>query len=679
MILRTAFAGFLVILLGLCPRVLFAQYAGGTGDGFARSAVCANDLNGSSPSVISFNPISGTTSFCAFSTESFSVTLASGFADSFDWSLPPGSSIINRLQTSTSSIVVIQFGNTDGSISVTAENSCQSVTSSAMIVTSIACSNFSGGMADGVAFINFCAADLDGLSSPAISLSAITGPGSFCSNTTELYSVSVITGSATTYFWSSGSASVTSQNANSFFGSAVNLLMGNADGTLTVEVTDGCTSASQALPITAVSCGQAQGGNGDGFVLGSFCASDLDGGTLPAIVLNPLVGPSDFCNFSNEGYSISLTSGIADSYYWTGPTGTTVLTQQDNLTAGMVNLLMGNASGNISVEVKNSCTLASATLPVTGVPCLAYNGGNDDGFSSSIFCSLSLNGGALAPITLNPIAGNSNVFFNLGQNFSVTLATGNATIYNWTGPPGANSPAQISTPTSSIALLNIASAGGNVTVEASNGCSTAQAVLAVTGQISPAYFGGVSDGFALPVELTSFTAEVVNQEVELRWVTASELNNDYFVVERSGNGEMFDSIGYVRGSGTTGLESTYSYTDRNPWIGRAYYRLRQVDFDKQFQYSDVLAVRVTSTEGVKIYPNPSARQPLLFEFKRPPQATFVLIEGFDSVGKRVMRATIDRGDRFTLTAENGLPKTPGVYIFRVTMGTLVVNEKIIIQ
>jgi hypothetical protein len=105
---------------------------------------------------------------------------------------------------------------------------------------------------------------------------------------------------------------------------------------------------------------------------------------------------------------------------------------------------------------------------------------------------------------------------------------------------------------------------------------------------------GASENFSneiLPVELISFTGSIQNGLVNLTWVTASELNNYGFEVERSYNARNFEPIGFVLGNGTTSMQHTYRFADADKKGNEAYYRLRQVDFDGSYEYSPVIIVR----------------------------------------------------------------------------------------
>ncbi len=113
----------------------------------------------------------------------------------------------------------------------------------------------------------------------------------------------------------------------------------------------------------------------------------------------------------------------------------------------------------------------------------------------------------------------------------------------------------------------------------------------------------------LPVTLVSFEGQVQEDGVELNWVTASEVNNSHFEVERSTDGENFEQIGRVEGFGTTTVTQGYSFMDANTVSGVVYYRLRQVDFDGAFEYSKIITVignqkNDSSTEEFVVSPNP---------------------------------------------------------------------------
>lgn len=116
-------------------------------------------------------------------------------------------------------------------------------------------------------------------------------------------------------------------------------------------------------------------------------------------------------------------------------------------------------------------------------------------------------------------------------------------------------------------------------------------------------------GGALPVKLEYFTAEKKDEHSALlKWATASEINNDHFEIERSDNATEWFKIGQVQGAGNSNDHIEYSLSDDQPLAGPNYYRLKQVDYDGHYEYSEVAEVDFgtgqKSTTVMTIYPNP---------------------------------------------------------------------------
>ena len=122
------------------------------------------------------------------------------------------------------------------------------------------------------------------------------------------------------------------------------------------------------------------------------------------------------------------------------------------------------------------------------------------------------------------------------------------------------------------------------------------------------FYATVQTGTILPIELLFFNAQTEGQNVKCKWETSSETNNEYFEVERSFNGKEFFPIGKVSGFGLgTSTESrTYSLIDDDVCNDIRYYRLKQVDIDGNYSYSDVVAIDCSSDKKrINIYPNPA--------------------------------------------------------------------------
>jgi len=170
----------------------------------------------------------------------------------------------------------------------------------------------------------------------------------------------------------------------------------------------------------------------------------------------------------------------------------------------------------------------------------------------------------------------------------------------------------------------------------------------------------------VPVELTSFTATANFGVVNLNWITATETNNQGFEVQRS-NGSDFETVAFVDGYGTTTEPQAYSYTDRSVEVGVYTYRLKQVDFDGTFDYSDVIEVDVPAPAEFGLeqnYPNPfNPSTKINFQLKVDAQ---VSLKVFDVLGQEV--ATIVNSNLvagahsvdFDASALNS-----GVYLYRI--------------
>jgi hypothetical protein len=109
---------------------------------------------------------------------------------------------------------------------------------------------------------------------------------------------------------------------------------------------------------------------------------------------------------------------------------------------------------------------------------------------------------------------------------------------------------------------------------------------------------------ALPIELVRFTSLCQDESVDLLWATASEINNDYFTIERGVDGVNFEAIGEVLGAGNSDQLKEYSWVDKAPFSGVNYYRLKQTDFDGQFSYSKLKAASCKGSVEFALYPNP---------------------------------------------------------------------------
>jgi len=178
------------------------------------------------------------------------------------------------------------------------------------------------------------------------------------------------------------------------------------------------------------------------------------------------------------------------------------------------------------------------------------------------------------------------------------------------------------------------------------------------------------------VELVSFESIRQLQSIEINWVTATELNNDFFELQKSTDGESFQSISRIDGMGTSNKMNRYFYLDRSPFLGIQYYRLKQVDFDGTYEYSEIISSYYEGPIALKIYPNPLKGN--------------VLNIDFTSIQEEIVEARITSVSG--TTTSNIHPREigpgswiidilvqPGIYILTIRMGNTLFNERIIKQ
>ncbi|HSP87263.1 MAG TPA: T9SS type A sorting domain-containing protein [Ignavibacteriaceae bacterium] len=183
------------------------------------------------------------------------------------------------------------------------------------------------------------------------------------------------------------------------------------------------------------------------------------------------------------------------------------------------------------------------------------------------------------------------------------------------------------------------------------------------------YFDNIRFTGIVPVELTSFTGSYVGQNVNLNWVTATEVNNYGFEIQRSSEGGNFATIGFIQGNGTTTETSRYNYVDRNITSRTEYsYRLKQLDFDGHYEYSDVINLGASLPLSMVLdqnYPNPFNPSTTI-SFALPGKSD-VALSVYNLVGEEVIslvNGTLDEGTyKFNIDGSN---LSSGIYIYSLS-------------
>ncbi len=175
---------------------------------------------------------------------------------------------------------------------------------------------------------------------------------------------------------------------------------------------------------------------------------------------------------------------------------------------------------------------------------------------------------------------------------------------------------------------------------------------------------GMGSG-SFPVELKYFNGRFDDNVVKLFWETASEINNDYFLIEKSSNGIDFNELSKVAGKGNSSYSEQYTFVDESPIKGTTYYRLKQVDFDNTHTYSDLISVTANhlSLIPLKVFPVPS-RDRTMLTFNSD-DVKSVTLEIYDFQGNRMFSKVIQ-----TNIGEQSIPISlldypPGIYLVSI--------------
>ncbi len=167
----------------------------------------------------------------------------------------------------------------------------------------------------------------------------------------------------------------------------------------------------------------------------------------------------------------------------------------------------------------------------------------------------------------------------------------------------------------------------------------------------------------LPVELAEFLAYQEKDKVTLMWITFSEVDNDYFTIERSANGRDFEALETVQGAGNSTQARVYERHDFNPIPGDNYYRIKNTSFSGEVEYSPIRIVEI-SPKRINVFPNPVERHlTIAFSDFKADEAQF---EIYDVYGKQVFQGSTQVEDNVSFIA---LPEigsfVPGTYILKI--------------
>lgn len=229
------------------------------------------------------------------------------------------------------------------------------------------------------------------------------------------------------------------------------------------------------------------------------------------------------------------------------------------------------------------------------------------------------------------------------------------------------------------------SKGGASFFDAGQAFGTLQSFGELTFSENIVTLGSVTPSNPLPVELIAFTGKEQDDMVLLSWKTASEQNNDFFLVEHSVDGRVFTEIGKVFGAGTTTVLQLYGFEHARPSYPDNYYRLKQVDYDGAYEYSNVILVRMkkvlsNASMDFVMYPNPTTDAQVSLEISELDFSKSLVLEVISLSGNKLISEEYPAGNfdqRINLNLGYGAKQ--GVYIVRLSQGEQVVVKKLVLK
>lgn len=194
---------------------------------------------------------------------------------------------------------------------------------------------------------------------------------------------------------------------------------------------------------------------------------------------------------------------------------------------------------------------------------------------------------------------------------------------------------------------------------------------------SPFTFGSLSPATnPLPIELLNFNATLADNIIDLKWETATEINNEFFIVEKSTDATNFEFVDRIVGAGNSNINLIYHTKDLNPIKGISYYRLKQVDFDGKQSYSSIVSVNYSpNVLDFNVYPNPNDGEVINISFtndSKPYQIRIIDTKGYEIYSEKIWGS-----NNYKITPANKLKS--GLYIISLIGEKETISQKLIIK
>lgn len=189
-----------------------------------------------------------------------------------------------------------------------------------------------------------------------------------------------------------------------------------------------------------------------------------------------------------------------------------------------------------------------------------------------------------------------------------------------------------------------------------------------------------SSAAILPIELLSFTATLNDTHVDLGWSTASELNNDYFTIEKTLDFENYETVAIVNGAGNSMHTLNYFDIDQHPYSGISYYRLKQTDFNGTVSYSNIVPIDMKSIADfeMNVFPNPATSNLIISIMGAPGKEVSLVIS--DVLGRECYSKVItEENSNYSFAVDLHSHLAIGQYLVTMSCGTMKKTRKLIVN
>jgi hypothetical protein len=382
--------------------------------------------------------------------------------------------------------------------------------------------------------------------------------------------------------------------------------------TYSIPLTGGCGTVNASgiitvvgLPTITASSGGARGTTAKASIQATSSAGSINWYTASS-------GGSAL-GTSNSGVNWTTPSiASTTTYYAEAVIGSCVSTARTSVSATVSDALVIIGKENSSSFLQKQSNNTTDSLRAFVSTYAASNAANNGSISNDVsYIAIANNGGKLKATATSNAEKPSGIYSRVEREWQITntnfsddfsleiqwLTSGNVTLSDLRLL--VDSDGDFSNATAYSATDGLTFEIGSIIVRGIN------TTMIPSGSTRFITIGSISSSTPLPIELLSFNAALKGNKVALSWQTANENNNDYFAIQKSGDTKDWEAIDTVKGAGNSSTVLNYAYTDEKPLLGTSYYRLKQVDFDNRFSYSDIAVVNFEGIKIVDLFPNPS--------------------------------------------------------------------------